>query len=117
MRILTEWVLWMKTLVKTHKSEVNRVSVLLFTVCPTESQQLQSTCLERLALPLHERHGVIPSWCAFLPLHLDLRLGRELQLDGAGVHLGCTQQLLHPLHLLTLKDDHRAGRGGGRLLL
>lgn len=49
--MLTELDLWIKTLVKslTNKSEVNRVSVLLFTVCPTESQQLllqQSTCLE-----------------------------------------------------------------------
>lgn len=77
--------------------------------------------LQGLALPLHEGHGVIPARRALLPLHLDLGLRRQLQLDGAGVDLGGTQQLFHALHLLALKHDHRSGWGGvngwGRLLL
>lgn len=103
----------------TNKGEVNRVSVLLFTVCRTVSTTppWQSTCLERFALALHEGHGVIPSWYALLSFHLDLWLGGELQLDGTGVHFGCTQQLLHPLHLLALKDNNGTSRGGGHLLL
>jgi len=42
MRILTEMDFWMKTLVKrfTNKSEVNQVSVFLFTVC---SQSLENS--------------------------------------------------------------------------
>lgn len=73
--------------------------------------------LERLALALHERHGIIPHRGGLLPLHLHLGLGGELQLDGAGVHLGCAQQLLHPLHFLTLESHHGAGRVGRCLVL
>lgn len=81
---------------------------------------------ERLALPLEEGHRVVPGRRAFLPLHLHLRLRRELQLDGAGVHLGGAQEPLHALHLLALEDHHGTARtpaaaaalllgGGGRL--
>lgn len=72
---------------------------------------------QRLPLALQEGHGVISRRRALLPLHLDLRLRRELQLDGAGVHLGGAQQLLHALHLLTLKDHHGPGGAGRGLLL
>lgn len=84
-----------------------------------ESSQLAATTkgLERLPLALHECHGIIPHRCGLLPLHLHLWLGGELQLDGAGVHLGCTQQLLHPLHFLTLKNHHRASWVGRCLVL
>lgn len=80
-------------------------------------QLLKDLALEWLALALHKSHGIIPHRCALLPLHLHLRLGGELQLNGAGVHLSGTQQLLHPLHFLALKNHHRARQSGSCLVL
>lgn len=110
-RKYNEMVVWKKIPIK---SWINRSKVfhsMSSGILPQHSTQLQW-----FALALHEGHGIISCWCALLPLHLNLRLGSELQLNGTGVHLGCTQQLLHPFHLLTLKCDHGAC-GAGRCLL
>lgn len=80
-------------------------------------QLLKDLALERLALALHKSHGIIPHRCGLLPLHLHLRLGGELQLNGTGVDLGCAQQLLHSFHFLALKNHHGARRSGSCLVL
>lgn len=80
-------------------------------------QLRRDLALERLALALHKGHGIVPHRGALLPLHLHLRLGGELQLDGAGIHLGCAQQLLHSLHFLALKGHHGARRSGSCLVV
>lgn len=72
--------------------------------------------LQRFTLALHKGHGVVSRRRALLPLHLHLRLGGELELNGAGVDLGCSQQLLHALHLLAPEGHQGTPTGGGQLL-
>lgn len=62
--------------------------------------------LQCLARALHEGQRVVAGGRGLLPLHLHLRLRRQLQLDGARVHLGRRQQLLHALHLLAVEGHH-----------